>query len=154
MLARLLPQLSGEAFTPPERGEPGRTLVVIPRNCTGCRTCELACSFAHSSAGHLGRPRIRVHEVGPDRHVQITCLQCVSAACIQVCPTQAIVRDETTRAVVIEEARCVGCALCEAACPFGHMHFDTERKLAVKCDLCGGEPVCAAFCPYGALEMR
>ena len=60
------------------------TLVVIPRNCTGCRTCELACSFAHSSqaadgTASMGKSRIRIHPAGPERFVQITCLQCVKA---------------------------------------------------------------------------
>ena len=145
---------------PPLPGKPAQNigqsgpLVVIPRNCTGCRTCELACSFAHSLDGQLGSSRIRVHPVGPDRYVQITCLQCVNAACVKVCPTQALVRDEQTGAIDVDAHRCIGCGLCEAACPFGHMHFDKELSLPVKCNLCGGRPACAMFCPHKALEWR
>jgi len=32
--------------------------VVTPNLCTGCRTCELACSFTHAIDGKPGRSRI------------------------------------------------------------------------------------------------
>ena len=129
-------------------------LVVIPRNCVGCRTCELACSFAHSMDGRFARSRITVTTAGDKRFVQMTCLQCVDAACIKVCPVSALVRNEKTGAIDVDTDRCVGCSLCSKACPFGHAHFDTEAGRAVKCDLCGGEPKCAQFCPNKALEIR
>ncbi len=102
----------------------------------------------------MGRSRIRIRQVGEERYVQLTCLQCVEAACISVCPAEALVRNEETGAVDINEARCIGCRRCEAACPFGHMHFDGGRLIPIKCDLCGGAPACAAFCPHSALEIR
>jgi anaerobic carbon-monoxide dehydrogenase iron sulfur subunit len=151
MPASDLPKWSGEIVESPAAAQ---SLVVIPRNCVGCRTCELACSFAHARDGVMGRSRIRVHPVAPERYVQITCLQCVNAACAKVCPTQAISRDPLTNALVVVEARCVGCGLCQTACPFGHIHLENETRLAHKCDLCGGHPACASFCPHRALEMR
>jgi Fe-S-cluster-containing hydrogenase component 2 len=129
-------------------------LVILPNKCTGCGTCELACSFVHATAERLGRTRIRITDVGPERHVQLTCLQCVDAACTQVCPTEALVRSQETGAVEVNERRCIGCRSCEAACPFGHIHFDQVSSVPVKCDLCQGAPACAAFCPYDALEIR
>ena len=131
-----------------------KTLVVIPRNCTGCRTCDLACSFVHSEDGRLGRARITIFPTVPDRYMQMTCLQCVEAACIAVCPTGALVRNEKTRAVDVDDGRCIGCRLCEAACPFGHIRYIEEDGAPAKCDLCGGEPACASFCPYNALEYK
>jgi len=131
-----------------------KTYTVIPRNCTGCRTCELACSMVKGKEGVLGHPRINIFANGENRYMQMTCLQCAEAACMKICPTDALVRDETTRAVVLLEDRCVGCGLCEVACPFGHIHFEHSLGLPLKCDLCGGAPACAKFCPYNALEMR
>ena len=32
--------------------------IVKPELCIGCRTCELACSFAHAKDGKQGRTRI------------------------------------------------------------------------------------------------
>jgi Fe-S-cluster-containing hydrogenase component 2 len=157
---------SGESALSAVSGGPG-LLVVIPRNCIGCRTCELACSFAHSTGGTFARARIKVHQVGDTqepqqgaasqsskRCLQMTCLQCLDAACVKVCPVEAIERNAATGAIEVNEQRCVGCSLCEKVCPFGHMHFDRETRRAVKCDLCKGSPACARFCPNRALEIR
>ncbi|MFA6033755.1 MAG: 4Fe-4S dicluster domain-containing protein [Myxococcota bacterium] len=129
-------------------------LTVIPRNCVGCRTCELACSFAHSVDGRFARSRITVHPAGDKRWVQMTCLQCLDAACIRVCPVGALSRSEKTDGVVVDITRCTGCSLCSRACPFGHMAFDPDTRRASKCDLCDGAPKCAQFCPNKALEIR
>ena len=150
----VLPTSSGEpALRAVPDGGPG-LLVIVPRNCIGCRTCELACSFYHSSGGAFARARIKVHTVGEKRYVQMTCLQCLDPACVKVCPVEALVRNPATGAIDVCEDRCIGCALCEKACPFGHMHFDREARVAVKCDLCKGAPACARFCPSRALEMK
>jgi anaerobic carbon-monoxide dehydrogenase iron sulfur subunit len=129
-----------------------KTYVVIPSNCTGCRTCELACSMVKGEDGNLGLSRIRIHPTGDESYMQMTCLQCVDAACTQVCPTGALARNEETGAVDFDEERCIGCMLCEVACPFGHIQF--ADGIPYKCDLCGGDPACVKFCPHQALEMR
>jgi carbon-monoxide dehydrogenase iron sulfur subunit len=128
--------------------------VVRPYRCVGCRTCEVACSFTHAAFGRPGRSRIRIHAAGENRFVQVTCLQCVNAACVAACPVNALVRNQTTGAIEVDLRRCVGCGLCAQACPFGHMFFDAAVRRPEKCDLCGGNPACAMFCPHGALLWR
>lgn len=131
-----------------------QTYVIIPRNCTGCRTCELSCAMVKGKNGVLGRSRIRVFPTGNERYMQMNCLQCVEAACAKVCPTKALRRNERTGAIDLESGLCIGCALCEAACPFGHIWFDRGTGRPLKCDLCGGDPTCVKFCPHRALELR
>jgi Fe-S-cluster-containing hydrogenase component 2 len=138
----------------PATGPGGGMLTIIPRNCIGCRTCELACSFAHAEHGRFARSRIRIHQMAEKRWMQMTCLQCVDAACVKACPVEALARSAATGAIEVNPRRCVGCGLCEKACPFGHMHFDREARAAVKCDLCAGSPACAQFCPNRALAVR
>ena len=121
--------------------------------CTGCKNCELACSLKHS--GELNPLRSRIHNfvfLEEGFNIAITCLQCDEPFCAEVCPANAIVRNETTGAVVVLEERCVGCKMCLLACPFGNVaYYSLEAKVA-KCDLCEGEPECVAFCTTGALE--
>jgi len=125
---------------------------VNPALCTGCRTCELACSFAHSVNGKPGRSRIYPLDGGfKDLWVPVTCLQCDDPACVKSCLVDAITRNPETGAMDLDADKCVRCMACVAACPFGCSLHDTTHDIVVKCDLCGGDPVCAHFCPTKAL---
>ena len=127
--------------------------VVNPIRCTGCRTCELACSFTHSVNGKPGLSRIYPLETGfKDLWVPVTCLQCDDPACAKSCLVDAITRNPVTGAMDLDAEKCVRCMACVAACPFGCSLLDTHNDLVVKCDLCGGDPACAHFCPTKALE--
>jgi carbon-monoxide dehydrogenase iron sulfur subunit len=84
---------------------------------------------------------------------------------MQVCPTEALIRDAATGSVLVRYDRCIGCAVCAMACPFGIIHFqrvhqlDTGREVNAKCDNCierqkeGRIPACAEACKTGALEF-
>ncbi len=129
--------------------------VVTPDLCTGCRTCELACSFAHTVKGKPGYSRIKVIDSGTkDLWIPLTCLQCDDAACVKSCLLDALRRNPDTGAVELNQEKCVRCLACVAACPFGCSLLDTQHDMVVKCDLCGGDPVCAHFCPSHALSFQ
>jgi Fe-S-cluster-containing hydrogenase component 2 len=129
--------------------------VVKPELCIGCRTCELACSFAHAQNGKQGRTRIFALDGGfKDLFVPVTCLQCEEAACAKSCLVNAISRNPETGAMDLDHEKCVRCMACIAACPFGCSLLDDQHDLVVKCDLCQGDPACAKFCPTKALEYK
>ena len=109
-----------------------KTLVITPSRCTACRTCELACSFKHSTAGEMGMARIRAFMFGEGKNQILTCFQCDDAACVRVCPVAALSRNEATGAIVVDERRCIRCGLCSIACPFGHMAHAAPSGIAVK----------------------
>jgi carbon-monoxide dehydrogenase iron sulfur subunit len=129
--------------------------IVTPILCTGCRTCELACSFTHAVNGKPGMSRIYPLAAGfPELYVPVTCLQCEDPACARSCLVNAITRNPKTGAMDLDNNICVRCMACVAACPFGCSLFDQPNKLVVKCDLCQGDPVCAHFCPTKALVYQ
>ena len=120
--------------------------------CIACGKCELACAFAHGSEGKPAKSRINIQRRGPEMGVPVVCFQCHEAACVAVCPTQALVRNEETGAIDMQRERCISCRMCVAACPFGNMLWDDTYGCVQKCDLCGGDPRCVPFCPTGAIR--
>jgi anaerobic carbon-monoxide dehydrogenase iron sulfur subunit len=122
--------------------------------CTACKACELACSFTKEDAFVPSLSRIRVmqlHDVGVN--VPVVCVNCADAPCIPACPTGAVFRDAAVPVVRIDEAKCIGCAACVRACPFGAAEMNEERRVAIMCDLCDGKPACVSHCIYGALSF-
>jgi Fe-S-cluster-containing hydrogenase component 2 len=130
-----------------------RMLVVDFAACTGCRNCEMACSVFHVRACNPSKSAVRVVKLERERlDVPVVCQQCEDPTCASICPVEAISRDLTTGAVIVDPDLCVGCRMCIVACPFGALTFDSDLRQPIKCDLCGGaEPWCVRFCEPGAL---
>jgi Fe-S-cluster-containing hydrogenase component 2 len=131
----------------------GKILMIHPDKCTGCRNCELACSFKHE--GNFRNRASRVHVYSWEREgfsVPMMCQHCDEAPCVSVCVPGAMHRDPGTGWVVWEQEKCIGCKMCVQACPFGNAVWDSRTRKIFKCDYCGGAPECVAFCPNGALE--
>ena len=76
----------------------------------------------------------------------IICRHCKNPPCLSACPVVgAMVEDEKTGVVVIDELKCIGCLNCVEACPFGAIFVGPNREI-LKCDLCGGDPECVKYC--------
>lgn len=129
-----------------------KQLVVDPKKCASCRTCELMCSFEHTK---VFNPRLSAVNVinYEDAMVSIPvmCMQCEDACCIKVCPVKAISQDENG-AVTIDSEKCIVCKMCVSACPLGNISFSPFSRKVFKCDLCGGDPKCVKFCAPGAIK--
>jgi len=128
-------------------------LIVFPELCTGCRTCELICSFTKEKVINPKLARIRVISKWPDYNYPSVCHQCIKAPCLESCPSKAITKDPTTGAIKVDEEKCIGCGACIKACPFGAVKLHPDKGIAIICDLCGGDPTCVKFCVTGALKF-
>jgi carbon-monoxide dehydrogenase iron sulfur subunit len=133
-----------------------KILVIDYEKCTGCRSCEMACSVFHAHVNNPAKSAVRVtKQVGEGVSVPVVCQQCEEPACAAICPVQAISRESTTNAMIVDNDLCVGCRMCVVACPFGAIALDGDRQRAFKCDLCGGaEPWCVRYCETGALTYK
>ncbi|MCK4341861.1 MAG: 4Fe-4S dicluster domain-containing protein [Phycisphaerae bacterium] len=130
-----------------------KRLIVDPDQCTSCRLCELACSQLAVGAYQPSRSHIQVLIHADDAFFfPLVCIQCEDAACMDACPTEALVRDPDTNAVVVVEENCTECGLCVTACPYGAIRCFDGR--AFKCELCGGDPECVKYCSPGALRYE
>jgi formate dehydrogenase iron-sulfur subunit len=86
------------------------------------------------------------------------CKHCTHAACLDVCPTGALMRTEFGT-VVVQSDVCNGCGYCIPACPYGVIDQRKEDGRAWKCTLCydrigdGLEPACAKACPTDSIQF-
>jgi Fe-S-cluster-containing dehydrogenase component len=136
----------------------------------GCRRCELACTEFNDGKASPTIARIKVRRnmnFGPKGLydgqvrqgnwgngviVQDFCKQCPHPVpCANACPNDAIVLKPTTNARVVDPEKCVGCRMCQRACPWEMISFDEEANRATKCFLCDGTPKCVEACPAEAL---
>ncbi len=151
-----------------------KAVFIEPERCIGCRQCEYACAVEHSRSKDPflavfedPPPRTRIHvDAGPTPGTSFPgrCHHCDPAPCVQVCPTGAMYRDADLELVLVDETRCIACAMCAMVCPFDVITFHParvdgeERVVSTKCDGCrarvvaGGEPACVEVCKVGALR--
>lgn len=151
-----------------------KTVFVNPERCIGCRQCETACAVAHSQSNSLflsvfetplPKPRIHVEQgIVLNTSFPNKCRHCDPAPCMGVCPTGAIHRsEEFPEIVLIDEQKCIACAMCGMVCPFGVITYHPSARVpnktsvAIKCDHCierqriGDIPACVEVCKVNAL---
>lgn len=128
--------------------------------CIGCEACVVACKTGNELPEGLAYVEIndRVSGTFPDLEGGFDnkrCLHCADAACVAVCPTGALYKEDGfTR---LNRDACSGCEYCVASCPYDVPNIFEGRSS--KCDGCaettkaGGLPWCVATCPSRALEF-
>jgi formate dehydrogenase iron-sulfur subunit len=86
------------------------------------------------------------------------CKHCTHAACLDVCPTGALMRTEFDT-VYVQPDVCNGCGYCVPACPYGVIDIRPGDGRAFKCTLCydrtkdGLTPACAQACPTESIQF-
>ena len=156
--------------------------------CIGCKACEVACKewnavpedgislsgMSYDNTVGLGASTWRhvafIEQPAPPAAApgrpdamrwlmsSDVCKHCTEAACLDVCPTGALMRTEFGT-VVVQQDICNGCGYCIPACPFGVIDRREEDGRAFKCTLCydrlgvGLEPACAKACPTDSIQF-
>ena len=139
---------------------------------TGCKTCMLACKDYRNLDASVSFRQVYEFVGGSwskdERgcwaqdcfafYVSSACNHCASPACMEVCPTGAMGKNELGL-VSVDEHRCIGCGYCALSCPYHAPKVDRTVGHSVKCDGCsqrareGSAPVCVEACPLRALEF-
>jgi formate dehydrogenase iron-sulfur subunit len=87
-----------------------------------------------------------------------SCKHCSDAACLNVCPVEAIERTDLGN-VIVRQDKCVGTKLCNKACPYGVVRYSEKTRTSHKCTLCndrihnGLGTACAKACPTGSITF-
>ncbi|MHB8761928.1 MAG: 4Fe-4S dicluster domain-containing protein [Coriobacteriia bacterium] len=149
--------------------------------CTACKGCQVACKqwnqlpsplvaeeyeFTKSFQSPLDNTPdnwliINFSEVNKEvgidwNFMRNACFHCSEAACEMACPVGAITK-AANGAVVIDQAKCIGCRYCVASCPFGVPRWNEATNTTFKCWQCQDRtsaeraPACVGTCPTGAL---
>lgn len=139
--------------------------------CTGCKACEMACKDYWDLGPEFTFRRVINFDGGEwtqeengawtttafTYHVSYGCNHCDKPACVEKCPTGAMVKDAETGLVNTDKDVCIGCGTCVQACPYGAPALDEAQNIARKCDGClarvrdGLNPMCMDACPMRAL---
>ena len=135
--------------------------------CIGCNTCIVACKdWNDIPAGPVAWRKLTTIEKGkfPELFVAFlttSCYHCEKPACVDVCPTKAIYKEEKYGAVLVDFDKCQGTRKCWFACPYGSPQFrgDEPGTKMSKCNMCidrlgqGLKPICVLSCSMRALEF-
>jgi Fe-S-cluster-containing dehydrogenase component/DMSO reductase anchor subunit len=141
-----------------------KSFVLDINKCTGCQACQVACQIENQLTPGTSWRWIDTfnepHHPGiPVFHLSLACNHCADAPCMTHCPALAYSKDPETGAVIVEEAKCIGCKYCTWACPYDAPRFEPASGVVTKCTFCndrlqeGKNSACVDQCPTGALRL-
>ncbi len=132
-----------------------KRITTNPAVCTGCRACEMACSFSHTDmfSSDLSRIHIAKREDKGIDH-PIVCQTCEHPPCVEVCPVDALAKDQKDGHIIVDEDACIGCGLCAGECPYLAISYHLETAVPLICDLCDGDPACVKRCVTKAIRFE
>ena len=100
-------------------------MILNLHDCVGCGTCDIVCKIENEIPQGVFLSHHETEMTGTFPKVEYSyrptmCNHCANAACVSVCPTGAMHKDEYGLTVVDSE-KCISCASCARACPYGEV---------------------------------
>lgn len=161
-------------------------MAIDVKRCIACSACVTGCKVENNLPQNMWWNKVvNVGGETPDspsgtyaaRNLKmesytLSCQHCENPACVEVCPTQASYKDAETGIVLVDNSKCIGCGICQQACPYGvrvlqegepvyYADFGFgaanapvhEKGTMEKCTFCyhrvveGDVPFCVEVCP-------
>ena len=103
--------------------------------CYACQACSIACKDWHGIEPGAEKymtvyeweegtfPNIRLHSLA------FPCAHCEDPACVKVCESGALYKEDEFGAVLVDQDKCTGCRKCYDACPYGAPLRDRRAHL-------------------------
>jgi Fe-S-cluster-containing dehydrogenase component len=113
-------------------------MVIDLLKCTGCGACGLGCKTENNTQDRADGQtfnwadyHIRADGKYPNcilETVPVLCNHCTNAPCVDACPvTPKAMFKQDNGITMHNEERCIGCRLCQEACPYSAMDADAEN---------------------------
>lgn len=130
-------------------------MVIDLDRCTGCQACSIACRTennvpacgdrnawkgraifwnkvvavrmdGHGETAHGPHGAAAAHSRPRFRFLPMPCMHCERPPCTMVCPVRATTKN--VEGIVMQvPSRCIGCRLCQAACPYSRRYFNWQE---------------------------
>lgn len=108
-------------------------MIINLHDCVGCGTCDIVCKIENQVPQGAFMSYHLMETTGTFPNIKysyepVLCNHCAKAACVKVCPTGAMHKDDVGLTVT-DSKKCISCGACAEACPY-HAITRAPKKTA------------------------